>query len=207
MYQLMNMLLFKEVDDFRKSVIIDVWVKNRDKYIDEYEHLKCDLAKTVLLMDLSASIFNNNHIQTTIGIALLISEVTTLDKDYLIVNKRNPEFLNFNNGDTIFQKVEKILNNCSQSSSIYLEGISQLMGNFKDNINLLILSNKEMNSINNKYNSLHCRIINWKYNNQNKEIQSRSYILINKIIEESEEFKEANNESMIYKLMNFVYSR
>ncbi len=163
---------------------------------------------TVLLMDVSASIFNNNHIQNTIGMALLISEVTILDKDYLIVNKRNPEFLNFEKDDNIFQKVEKILNNCCQSSSIYLD--NNLIG---DN-DLLVLSGYEMKELNGATNKYYCRIIFWRYENKESQNNSRSYVLIKKILEESEEFKDIISEnmnkeslSMIYKLMNFVYSR
>ncbi|GAG03388.1 unnamed protein product [marine sediment metagenome] len=178
----------------------------KDKYIKECEYLGCDLTKTVLLMDLSASIFNNNHIQNTIGMVLLISEMTILDKEYLIINKRNPEFLNFNKDDNIFQKVEKVLVNCCQSSNIYLNDVNELIN--KDDVDLLVLSNKEIDGISNRYNSLPCRIIFWRYDSENKEIHSRSYILIKKIIEESEEFQEVNqDQSMIYKLMNFVYSR
>ncbi|GAG56928.1 unnamed protein product, partial [marine sediment metagenome] len=179
LYQIMNMLLFKDVHDFRKDVIMDVWKEGRERYVKECEYLGCDLTKTVLLMDLSASIFNNNHIQNTVGIALLISEMTTLNKDYLIINKRNPEFLNFGKDDSIFQKVEKILNNCCQSSNIYLDN------SLTSSNDLLVLSDKEMNEMSGSTNKCDYRIVYWKYESKESQNNSRSYVLIKKIIEES----------------------
>ena len=139
---------------------------------------------------------------------LLISDITELEKDYLIINKRNPEFLNFDQNDNIFQKAEKILESCCQSTNINLEGTNVLLEDNYNNVNLLILSDCNDDKMSILSNQCNYKVVFYKYDSNQKIKTSRSYALVKKIIEESEEFNENcdNNESIMYRFINFIYS-
>ena len=126
LWNFVHAILFKKIDDFHKNIILEIWKKKVDTFIQIFDFVDFNYD---FLIDLSNNIFQTNAIVYTIAVVLLKSEI--IPNSHVFINCRNPYAIQLNGN--IFEKISTIFNNCCPSDKI--------LTNFIDS-DLVVMSNK-----------------------------------------------------------------
>lgn len=151
LWDFVKSLLFNKYDDYHKNIIIQVWEKKIDVFLESLNFIDFNYD---FLVDLSKTVFETNTIIYIVSTILLGCEKNP--KFNIFINCRDPYIINLRGN--IFEKIQLILDNCCPSKKIYMDEMCN-KNNENHDKKIVVLTNKkdDLNfySINKKINIIH----------------------------------------------------
>ena len=135
----LDMIVFKELSEFEKRIVKDVWIMNRLDFCDQIDKIiGIKMRYTDVIIDTSKSMYDSKLINVAIGIALIAG----IYKNNIIVNAHNPYNVELSsNYYDMFKNIDVISKECAFYDRINFDKIlgSELV---KRN-NILVITDKE----------------------------------------------------------------
>lgn len=128
---------------YNAEVLQRVWDTNR--FCQEIPYFDQYVGKSRCFVDLSKDSFSNDLHYHAIGMALLVNHFSTLDNKLIVCNNQ----IQINNSENIVKQTNTLMNLCGPCKTLNLDKIDNDLENKNT---LIIISNKQIDYSNKKYN-------------------------------------------------------
>lgn len=200
--ELLNIVLFKQGDQFQQNLVNEVWKINKFQFKDMiYQRYKLNISSKnlIVVLDFSKKMYDNRMTGVPIGFALLAADYRHPNPG-VVINSHIPTFLNLDKKLNMFQKIEQLSMETGMChNTIDVDKIITLTPHFEECTKILVVTddpNKPLINSQNKIKTEDIVIHTVEYIKKENKIRDKNKKIVIETLDSSDELK--TNNSVLY---------